>query len=890
MTIRNLDSLLKPGSVAVIGASPTPGTVGSVLVKNLHLAGFVGPLHLVNPRHATIDGHAVYPDVAALPDTPDLAVIATPPSTVPGLISQLGQRGTRGVVVITAGFTGEEGSRLKQGMLDAAQPHLLRIVGPNCLGVLVPPLGLNASFAHLQPHSGGLAFIAQSGAILTSVIDWTRPSRIGFSHMVSLGDMADVDFGDLLDYLSTDPKTTAILMYVEMVTHARKFMSAARIAARTKPVVVIKAGRHIESARAVASHTGALAGSDLVYDAAFRRAGLLRVFDLEELFAAVQTLAMSATPAGDRILILTNGGGAGILATDALMDSGGRLAELSQGTRKRLDAVLPITWSRANPVDIIGDASPARYAAAMEALLEDQGSDAIVVLSCPTALSAGADAAHAVIRTLKDYRKPVFTCWLGGETAAEARRLFSDAHLPSYDTPEQAVRAAMHMVNYHRSQEQLMQTPPSISGELDCDKQAAQRVIERVLAEKREMLTAPESAAVLSAYRVPVNEVTTIATPQEAGREAERIGGRVALKILSPDITHKSDVGGVALDLEGGSAVAKTAESMLERVRAAQQSARITGFTIEPMVQAKSAYELIIGLSEDAQFGPVILFGQGGTATEIVADRALALPPLNTMLAQDLIGRTRIYKLLRGFRDRPPAALDAIVMTLLKVSQIAVDLPEVVELDINPLLASQTSVLALDARIRVRRAARPGSERLAIRPYPQQLEEIVHVDGMELLLRPVRPEDEPRFRDAFKKLSPETIHLRFFGLIRAMSHTMAARLTQIDYEREMALILTERKAAGLAQVFAVVRLLADPDGARAEFSIVVRDDLAGKGLGRLLMRRIIDYAIARGIGELFGDVLQGNSRMLDLAKRSGFQLELNDRSPPDVVRVVLKLK
>lgn len=888
MTIRNLESVLEPRSVAVVGASPSPGTVGSVLVKNLRNGGFSGQLYLVNPRHATIDGQAVYPDVAALPETPDLAVIATPPATVPGLISQLGQRGTKGVVVITAGFTGDEGSKLRREMLEAAQPHLLRIVGPNCLGVLMPPLGLNASFAHLQPRRGGLAFIAQSGAMLTSVIDWTRPRGIGFSHMVSLGDMADVDFGDLLDYLSTDRATSAILLYVEMVTHARKFMSAARIAARTKPVVVIKAGRHAESARAVASHTGALAGSDLVYDAAFRRAGLLRVFDLEELFAAVETLAMSATPAGDRIMILTNGGGAGILATDALVDAGGRLADLSEGTRKRLDAVLPATWSHANPVDIIGDAPPTRYAAAMEPLLEDEGSDAIVVLSCPTAISAGADAARAVAQTLKDRSKPIFTCWLGGETAVHARRLLSEARVPSYDTPEQAVRAIMHLVNYRRNQEQLMQTPPSVSWELGCDSRAARRVIDRVLAEKRELLTAPESLAVLAAYGVPVNEVTMATTPQEAGRLAKNLGGRVAVKILSPDITHKSDAGGVALDLEGGNAATNAAEAMLERVHTAQPDARITGFTIEPMIRAKDAYELIIGLSEDAQFGPVILFGQGGTATEILADRALALPPLNMMLAQDLISRTKVYKLLRGFRDQPPAAIDAIAMTLLKLSQIAVDLPEVVELDINPLLAGPADVLALDARIRVRRAARSGSARLAIRPYPQELEETVHVDGRALLLRPVRPEDEPRFRDAFKKLSPEVVHLRFFGLIREMSHTMAARLTQIDYEREMALVLTERKPAGIADVFAVVRLLADPDGARAEFSIVVRDDLTGKGLGRLLMRRIIDYAADRGIGELFGDVLQANGRMLDLARHLGFHSEPVDRSS-DIVRVALKL-
>ena len=888
MTIRNLSCLFKPRSVAVIGASPTPGTMGSVVVKNLRAGGFSGVIYLVNLKHATIGGQPVYPDVTALPEIPDLAVIATPPSTVPGLISQLGRRGTKGAVVITAGFTGDDGSELRRVMLNAARPHLLRIVGPNCLGLLVPPLGLNASFAHLQPNRGGLAFIAQSGAILTSVIDWTRPRNIGFSHMVSLGDMADVDFGDMLDYLSTDRETSAILFYIEMVTHARKFMSAARAAARTKPVVVIKAGRHAESARAVASHTGALAGSDLVYDAAFRRAGLLRVLDLEELFAAVETLAMSAAPASDRIMILTNGGGAGILATDALVDAGGQLAELSANTRERLDEVLPPTWSHGNPIDIIGDAPPARYAAALTALLADPGSDAIVILSCPTAISAGADAARAVIDTLENSRRPVFTCWLGGETAIVARRLFAKARLPSYDTPEQAVRAVMHMVNYRRNQEQLMQTPPSISRELGCDAGGARTVIDRVLAQKREVLTAPESLAVLAAYGVPVNEVEIAAAPEEAGHLAERIGGRVAIKILSPDITHKSDVGGVALDVEGANAATTAAAAMLDRVRAAQPGARVTGFTIEPMVQAKNAYELIIGMNEDTQFGPVILFGQGGIATEILADRALALPPLNMTLAQELISRTKIYTLLRGFRDRPPASLDAIALMLLRISQMAIDLPEIVELDINPLLAGPTGVLALDARVRVQRAARPGSARLAIRPYPQELEELVQVNGRDFLLRPVRPEDEPRFREAFTKLSADAIHLRFFALIRELSHTMAARLTQIDYEREMALVLTERKPAGLADVFAVVRLLADPDGARAEFAIVVQDDLVGKGLGRLLMRRIIDYAAGRDIGEIFGDVLQANARMLDLARHLGFRIVPLDQES-DVVRVSLKL-
>jgi acetyltransferase len=889
MTVRNLDRMFKPRSVAVIGASPRTASVGSVVVANLRGGGYQGAVYLVNPKHDTIDGWPVHANVASLPEAPDLALIATPPSAVPGVVADLGARGTKAAVVITAGFGGEEGAPLRRAMLEASRPHLLRILGPNCLGLLVPPLGLNASFAHLQPASGRLAFLAQSGAIITSVIDWTRPRGTGFSHLISLGDMADVDFGDLLDYLAADAGTGAILLYIEMVTHARKFMSAARIAARTKPVVVIKAGRHAESARAVVSHTGALAGSDLVYDAAFRRAGMLRVLDMEELFAAVETLAVAVPPASDRLTILTNGGGVGILATDALIEAGGRLATLSSEMEARLDRVLPPTWSRANPVDIIGDAPPERYAKTLAALLEDESSDAILVLNCPTAIASGAEAAGAVISVIGDRRRSVFTCWLGGETAAAARRLFAEARLPTYDTPEQAVRAFMQMVSYRRNQEQLMETPPALGGELGCDAASARAIIDCVLAEGRDLLTAPESLAVLGAYRLPVNDIAAAATPEMAADAAARFDGPVAVKILSRDLSHKSDVGGVVLDLVGAAAVKSAAGDMLERVRRQRPESRVDGVTVEPMVRRRHAHELILGMMEDAQFGPVILFGAGGVATELLADRALALPPLNLALARELMERTRVFKLLRGFRDRPPAALDEIARALVRISQMAIDLPELVELDINPLLADGDGVLALDARIRVRPAPAAGAARLAIRPYPRELEETVQLAGRQFVLRPVRPEDEPRFREAFTRLSPQTVRLRFFAAMRELPHALAARLTQIDYEREMALVLAEPKPAGLADVFAVVRLSADPDNARAEFAIVVRDDMAGQGLGRLLMRRIIDYARARGIGEIFGDVLAENATMLDLGRRLGFRADLHE-AQTGVVRLSLRLE
>ena len=895
MSIRNLDAVFHPESVALIGAGTTPATVGSVLVDNLLRDGFAGEVFLVNPRHSEIAGRTVHPDVASLPKAPDLAVIATPPGTVPGLIAELGARGTKGAVVITAGF-GEggrqEGQRLRQAMLDAARPHLLRIVGPNCLGILVPRHRLDASFAGTAPFSGRIAFVTQSGAVVSSVIDWATGRGIGFSYLVSLGDMADVDFGDMLDYLANDMGTRAILLYVEAVTHARKFMSAARAAARSKPVILVKAGRHAEGAKAAASHTGAMTGADEVYDAAIRRAGMLRVYSLDELFDAVETLANIAPPAGDRLAILSNGGGMGVMATDALIEAGGRLAELSAETIVRLDQVLPATWSGANPVDIIGDAPGDRYAGALAALIEDRGSDAILVLNCPTAVASSSEAAQAVVETLADggRKVPVLTSWVGDGAAAGARQLFADHHIPTYDTPGQAVRAFMHMVTYRENQETLTETPRSLPEAFEPRTGDARAIIRDALGAGRSWLTEPEAKALLAAYDIPVVATNVAATPHEAAGQAASLGGAVALKILSPDISHKTDVGGVALDLQGPSAVEAAAAAMLERVGRDRPEARVEGFTVQPMVRRPGAYELIVGVLDDSQFGPMILFGQGGTAVEVIGDKALALPPLNMHLAREAMGRTRICRLLRGYRNLPPVDLDAVALTLVKVSQLVVELDEVVELDINPLLADSYGVIALDARVKVAPASRPAAERLAIRPYPRALEETILLDdGRELFLRPVVPEDEPSLQAGFAKLTPEEVRLRFFVPMKTLSHVVAARFTQIDYDREMALVLTEPGLPGTTEIFAVVRIAADPDNERAEFAIIVTRELTGRGLGRRLMERIIAYAKAHGIGEIFGDVLRENDRMLGLCDRLGFRRS-TEVGEPGIVRVTLDLR
>jgi acetyltransferase len=898
MTVRNLDALFKPRSIAIIGASRRPGSVGAVLARNLFNGGFDGPIMPVNPKHRAVEGVLCYPDIAQLPMTPDLAIICTPPATVPGIVRDLAEQGTRGVVVITAGFgegNDKKGMRLRQDMLDAARPHLTRVIGPNCLGVLVPGAGLNASFAHLAPPKGRIAFVTQSGAIVTSVLDWAERRGIGFSHMISLGDMADVDFGDTLDYLANDPDTRAILLYVEAITDARKFMSAARAAARMKPVIVVKSGRHAASAKAAASHTGALAGSDAVYDAAFRRAGMLRVDTLGELFAAVETLATTEPPAGDRLSILTNGGGIGVLATDALIGHNGHLAELSESTTSALNAVLPATWSQANPIDIIGDAPGKRYADALGILTDTHEADAILVLNCPTAVADSMDAAEAVIaeherqRQSRGTHPTLLTCWVGEHTAQTARRRFAEAGIPSYTTPEAAVRAFMHMVAYRQNQEQLLETPPSVPEIFTPDYQKAKALIEQAAAEGREILSEPEAKQLLAAYGVDVVPTEVADSVEAAVAAAERLGFPAAIKILSPDITHKSDVGGVALNLDDAEAVQRAAKAMQRRVIETYPDAQLQGFSVQPMVKSAGSWELIAGFTDDAQFGPVVLFGQGGTAVEVIRDQSLALPPLNLKLARDMITRTRVYHQLRGYRDHEAADLGAIDLTLTRIAQIAADLSRVKELDINPLLASAEGVLALDARVRIGENGQ-GTRRLAIRPYPRELEKTVAGDdGKPYLLRPILPEDEPALHRAFAHLTPEQIRLRFFAPMKQLSHMAAARFTQIDYNREMALIITDPdKVPGEAELYGAVHIHADPDGEKAEYSIIVRNDLTRQGLGRLLMEHVIDYARDRGIQEITGDVLRENQPMLALCEQLGFSQHTNPQDR-DIIEVRLPL-
>mgnify|MGYP000877994992 CR=1 FL=1 len=879
MSIRHLDSLFHPRSVAVFGASDRPASVGATVWRNLKAGGFAGALYPVNPGRDQVDGDRAWPSAAALPEAPELAVICTPPDTVAPLIAELGARGTRAAIVLTAGQTAAQ----KQAMLDAARRHLLRILGPNCLGLLAPHVGLNASFAHRAAARGPLAFVSQSGALVTAMLDWAAGRGVGFSQFVSLGEHADIDFGDLLDWLANDQATRAILLYIESVESPRKFMSAARAAARNKPVIVVKAGRTSAGQQAAASHTGALAGSDIVFDAAIRRAGMLRVKTLQDLFDAAQTLAHfrgaaaaddNRDPRLDRLTLVTNGGGAGVMAADEAAARGGELAPLSDATRDALDAGLPRNWSRANPVDIIGDAPVARYEHTLRTLLADPDSGTLLFMHAPTAIVPSAEIAAALLPLTKAQPQRLLACWLGGAAVAEARQTFQAAGVPCYDTPEAAVEAFAMLLDYRRNQAQLLQAPPAGSAPVAPDLARVRAVIAPALAEGREWLTEPEAKAVLEAIAVPVAGTRIVgADADEAVAAARAVGWPVALKILSPQITHKSDVGGVALDLADDAALRSAVAAMLARVRTARPDADIAGFTVQRMLRRPRALELIVGAHLDPLFGPVILFGAGGTAVEVVADRAIALPPLNEPLARALVDRTRIARLLAGWRDVPAADRAAVHGVLMAVSQLLAEVPEITELDINPLLADAQGVIALDARVRVDARAPGGAAAFAIRPYPAQLVEQLTWRERPLTLRPIRPEDEPQHLAFLQKLDPVDIRMRVFYSRQSITRTELARLTQIDYEREMAFVATAPAEGGGGapeETLGVVRATCDPDNDSAEFGIVVRSDLKGGGLGELLMRKLIDHLRARGTKRLVATVLRENARMLELARDLGF--------------------
>jgi acetyltransferase len=896
MSTYRLDQIFAPKSVAIVGGSRRPGSIGAVVLQNIIKGGFAGKIAVVNPQHKTIDGQTTYPDFQSLPFVPDLIVVTAPAATIPGIIEAAGARGVAGAVIISSGLGHGEGS-LADGVAKAARAHKMRIVGPNCLGMMFPGVGLNASFAARHPAKGSLALISQSGAIAVAMVDWGAEKSVGFSGIVSIGDQLDVDVADLLDYFALDDKTRAILLYVESIADARKFMSAARAAARLKPVVVVKSGRMAQGARAAATHTGALAGSDAVYEAAFRRAGLLRVLDLRELFDCAEQLGRHVrAPDGKRLALLTNGGGLGILAVDRLAELGGIAPQLPPDVSERLNKLLPPTWSKANPVDISGDADARRYIAALDALLADSASDAVLVMNVETAVASAPSIAEAVAARVTKERadrgsaaKPVLAAWVGNDQAVAP--IFDKAAIAHFPTEDDAVRAFMHLVKHREATEALMATPPNVTSLFKPDVAAAKTIVANALKEGRAWLDPVEISGLLAAYAIPMVPTLAAATPEEAASKAEPYlaqGLAIAVKILSRDITHKSDVGGVMLRLATREAVANAAAEVIVRARRARPDAQIQGVMVQPMIVRPSARELIAGIADDPTFGPLIAFGRGGTAVEVINDQALALPPLDMNLARSLIGRTRVSRLLPAYRDVPAVPPDAVPLTLVKLSQMAADIPEIHGLDINPLLADETGVLALDARVAIRAPTRmfAGHTRFAVRPYPTEWErQVVVRDGWKVDVRPLRPEDEPGVVRLLQQVSPEDLRLRFFHSMREFSHQFVARLTQLDYARAMAFAAIDPQTR---DIVGVVRLHSDSRYETAEYAILLRSDLKGKGLGWALMQLLIAYARSEGLKSLFGEVLNENINMLNMCRDIGFDVK-RDPNEPAVSLVSLDL-
>ncbi|WMT78077.1 bifunctional acetate--CoA ligase family protein/GNAT family N-acetyltransferase [Bradyrhizobium sp. Ash2021] len=897
MSTYRLKNLLSPRSIALVGASPRHGSVGRAILGNIRKAHFKGEFGLVNPRYAEVDGVTTVDSLGKLTFAPELVVITVPATTVVGLIDEAGRHGAAGAIIISAGLGHGAGSSADAAE-RAAQKYGMRLIGPNCLGIMMPGVNLNASFSAHMPAMGNLALVSQSGAIAAGMVDWAAQRAVGFSGIVSVGDQLDVDIADLLDYFALDPKTQAILLYIEAIKDARKFMSAARAAARIKPVVVVKSGRMAQGAKAAATHTGALAGSDAVYDAAFQRAGVLRVSDLRELFDCAETLGRLKSPPGKRLAILTNGGGIGVLAVDRLAELGGIPAAITPAIRERLNAVLPLTWSGSNPVDIIGDADPARYAAALEVLLADPGNDAILVLNVQTAIARADDIAATVTGVVQEYRrqhqgsaKPVLAVWIGAEP--KVINLLSDAGIPNYPTEDDAVRGFMHLVRHREVVEALAQVPPAMPGAFAPDIGAARRVVAAALADGCHFLDPIEIKRLFDVYEIAMVPTFAAADAEQAAAHASGLfaqGATVVLKVMSRDIVHKSDVGGVVLNLTSADAVRAATSDILARAKALRPEARIAGVLVQPMVLRPKARELILGLADDPTFGTVVVFGRGGTAVEIINDKALALPPLDLQLARALIERTRVSRLLRAYRDVPAVKEDAVAMVLVKLAQMAADIPEIRGLDINPLLADEAGVLAVDARVVVGRVERKfagsGPANFAVRPYPSQWQRHIEVkDGWRVYVRPILPEDEPLIHELLRHVTSHDLRLRFFAPMKEFSHQFIARLTQLDYARAMAFVAFDEVTG---EMVGVVRIHSDSIYESAEYAILLRSDLKGRGLGWALMQLIIEYAKSEGLKAISGDVLAENTIMLAMCRSLGFEVK-PDPVEHDICEVRLKL-
>ncbi len=881
----SLKTFFKPQSVALIGATEKAGSVGRTILSNLIASPFGGTVYPVNPNRPSVLGIQSHPSIAAIPEKVDLAVIVTPPKSIPGIIEECGEAGVPTAVVISAGFkeVGEEGAQLELDLVAKAREYGMRVIGPNCLGVMSPISGLNATFAAGMANKGRVSFIGQSGALITAILDWSLREGAGFSSIISLGSMADVGWGDLIDYLGDDPDTDAIVIYMETVGDARAFLSAVREVALQKPIIVMKPGRTAEASRAAASHTGSMTGSDEVLDTAFRRTGVLRADRISDLFYFAEILGKQPLPKGPRLTILTNAGGPGVLATDALIRYGGKLAPVSDETIAKLDQVLPATWSRANPIDIIGDAPPDRYAAALDIMATDPDSDGLLVILTPQAMTNPTKTAREIIPYTTNSDKPIMACWMGGSDIEAGERILSEAGVATFPYPDSAARMFTELVAYSENLKSLYETPGLTPDWVRRpQRKRARQLIEQARAAGRTTLSEPESKELLDAYGIPVAETRVADTVDEAVAAANDIGYPVVVKLVSHTITHKSDVGGVRLDLPDEAAVRQAFSDIETAVVENYSASDFEGVSVQPMID-RNGYELILGSSIDPQFGPVLLFGLGGTLVEVFKDSSLGLPPLTATLARRVMERTKIYTALKGVRGQGSVDMASLEQLLVRFSELVVEQPAIAELDINPLLASPDRLLALDARV----ILHPGDiadEDLptpAIRPYPRRYAKSWKTEtGLDFVIRPIRPEDESLVIDFHGRLSKETVYQRYFtklGYEQRVAHERLVRVCFTDYDREIALV-AERldPETGKLCIAGIARLIRLNNSNTAEFSLIIADDYQGHGLGTEMVRRLIEVGQHEGVDRMVAEILGANGGMVRICEELGFSISIDD--------------
>jgi acetyltransferase len=879
----SLDVFFAPKTVAVIGATETAGSVGRTILWNLVTSPFGGTVFPVNSKRPSVLGVKAYKQISEVPEPVDLAVIVTPAATVPGIIHDCAEQGVRGAIVISAGFKeiGPAGVELERQIMVEARRGNMRIIGPNCLGVMSPLTGLNATFAAAVARPGNVGFISQSGALCTAILDWSLREMVGFSAFLSLGSMLDVGWGDLIYYLGNDPRTRSIVIYMETIGDARSFLSAAREVALNKPIIVIKAGRSEAAAKAAASHTGSLAGSDEVLEAAFRRCGVLRVNSIADLFYMAEVLSKQPSPKGPRLTILTNAGGPGVLATDALIANGGELAELTPETMEALNQILPAAWSHNNPIDVLGDASPERYAKAVEIAAKDPHSDGLLVVLTPQAMTDPTQTAERLKPYARLDGKPILASWMGGAEVAAGEGILNHAHIPTFQFPDTAVRAFTYMWRWAYNLKGLYETPslPENSAEYTPNKPLVDQIVQEARGAGRTILTESESKRVLEAYCLPAVETLVAGSEEEAVSHAGRIGYPVVLKLYSETVTHKTDIGGVQLNLGDGEAVARAYRRIQASVAEKAGAGHFQGVTVQPMIDSGDGYELIVGSTLDAQFGPVLLFGAGGQLVEVFKDRALALPPLNTTLARRMMEQTRIYKALGGVRGRNPVDLAALEQLLVRFSRLVVEQPLIKEIDINPLLATPERLVALDARIIVY-SPEVRTEQLpkpAIRPYPNRyVSQWRMKDGAEVVIRPIRPEDEPLMVRFHATLSERSVYLRYFHLMslsQRVAHERLTRICFIDYDREMALVAERRNpATGEREILGVGRLTKILGADDGEVAVLVSDQFHGRGLGKELLARLLIVGADEKLATLKADILPDNRDVMRIFEKVGFRL------------------